>query len=57
MISAARHHLDSVDDGDFLMIGFFSSAEYMGPDDVVDVDIPVKVIRGEIADRITQEKT
>ncbi|PYH31568.1 uncharacterized protein BO87DRAFT_378901 [Aspergillus neoniger CBS 115656] len=54
-ISGAHHLFNSVDDGDFVMIELLSRPEYVGLKGVVNIDIPVKFIRGEIPDSITQE--
>ncbi|PWY71250.1 hypothetical protein BO83DRAFT_389561 [Aspergillus eucalypticola CBS 122712] len=54
-ISGAHHLFNGVEDGDFVMIELFSRPEYVGPNRVVNIDIPVEIIRGEIPDSITQK--
>ncbi|PYI02605.1 hypothetical protein BO78DRAFT_400403 [Aspergillus sclerotiicarbonarius CBS 121057] len=48
---------NSVDNGDPVMIRLYSRPEYVGPDGVLNVDIPRKIIRGDIKDPINQEKS
>ncbi|PWY65662.1 hypothetical protein BO94DRAFT_540783 [Aspergillus sclerotioniger CBS 115572] len=55
-ISGAHHLFNSVDGGDFVILGLYSRPEYKGADGVVNVEIPYKIICGEIKDPINQEK-
>ncbi|OOF90922.1 hypothetical protein ASPCADRAFT_518814 [Aspergillus carbonarius ITEM 5010] len=52
--AGAPQLFNSVDCGDPVMIRLYSRPEYKGADGVVDVDIPRKIIRGEIKDPINQ---